>query len=547
MRPQEIYRLEWRYIGEVIIVLEIKNPYSRKRFTLKEGLDQKFTDFFVPLIKKIPMYDDANLKQILIPRFLRTARLSIEGWERYPQSTKKPANIDVDLISLYVAEYIPIENIDKLNKGLKKLYKKHSAPFQFDYMARIDGFCDEVKKSIHGGLWSNFGYLDFSKDKNLSEIIKEIHIHGTHVSSSSIILQFIITPSDSFTKEYKNVIDKDIRKGNVFDPTIKNFFKSWGTRGVPSTTVKEEMLEDFTLELKWRAMKEVSKYFDLYFTKNKLIPPSIEVYKINQLFCSYQGKEHKNNNHFWRSLGMSDFHFHEISSDGYWQLFHNRRDRLIDNSLKITCNSKIKREPGYHSLDFQITYFLEEFAENLLPILVMQKYVNNLSEIISVQQKDTFSSIKKAKPSYRRLIDIRYDLEQSLHILKRFKNEIDEKYFDRAKRTIINLTDFEPARPNLNRINKVWTEFIIDNTKYLIDKTYNHSQSFAQIIDDTVKLLEIKTNNSLRKFTFTLTVTTVILSLTATTVALISLYLQLDESSKKSLNELLNAARNLFF
>lgn len=45
------------------------------------------------------------------------------------------------------------------------------------------------------------------------------------------------------------------------------------------------MVEDFLLELKWRTLKEISKYFDMYFTINKLIPPSIEVYKINQNSC----------------------------------------------------------------------------------------------------------------------------------------------------------------------------------------------------------------------------------------------------------------------
>lgn len=525
-------------------MIKIKNPYSRKRFTFKERFYKKITDLTVPYIKKIPLQEDRSVKQKYIPEVLHSARQVIEGWERYAWSTKKPDDIKVDFLSLYVAEYIPIENVDILNKGLKKLYKKYPARFGYGQNAQIDEFCNEVKQCIHGGRWSNFGFLDFSKEENLSDLIKQVHVHGTHVSSSSIIVQFIITPSDSFINKYKEVVDTDVKDGNVFTPSFKTFFKFWGSSGIPGSSVKEQMLEDLRLELKWRTMKEVSKYFDLYFTNNKLTPPSIEVYKLKQLSCKFKEEEHEKRNKFWESIGMHFFHYHDISKDGYWQLFSNERNHLKDSSLKITCNSEIKREPMFHTLDFQIVYLVEEFAKDLLPVLVMREYALDLSKKIALQQKDTFSSIKKEKPKYRKLINIRYELEQNLHILKRFKNEIGENYFDRVKKRIMKISEFEPSRPNF--INKVWTEIIVDNTNYLINKTHRHSQNFAKMIDDTVKLLEIRTNNSLRKLTYSLTITTVILSVVATTIAGISLYFQFNEETRQSLNELLNLVKNFF-
>src|SRR5699024_11778470 len=127
----------------------------------------------------------------------------------------------------------------------------------------------------------------------------------------------------------------------------------------------------------------------------------------------------------------------------------------------------------------------------------------------------------------RVLLRSRYELEQNLHILKRFKYEIDENYFENVKDGIIRLSEFEPVRPKLD--NEVWVERIVDNTDYMIDKTYNHSENFAKIIDDTVRLLEIKTNNSLLRMTFFLKIIKVILSLVLTTIVCTSLYLLLDE------------------
>lgn len=283
----------------------------------------------------------------------------------------------------------------------------------------------------------------------------------------------------------------------------------------------------------------------MYFTSNKLVPPSIEVYKVKQTSCKFKYEENEERNQFWESIGMDDFHFHEISKDGIWQLFSSERNHHLDSSVKITCNSEIPREAMFHSLDFQMVYYVQELSMNLLPILVMRNYVIDLSKQISIRQKDSFNSIKKEKPKYQKLINIRYELEQNLHILKRFKNEMGENEFERLKKEIMNcISDFEPSRPN--SFDKLWAEIIVDNTSYLIDKTYTHSQNFAKIIDDTVRLLEINTNNSLRKRTFWLTIFTVILSLVATAFAGFSLYFQLSNESQKSIIGIFDSIKNFF-
>jgi len=81
------------------------------------------------------------------------------------------------------------------------------------------------------------------------------------------------------------------------------------------------MLEDLMIELKWRVMKEIRKYFPLYFTNNSLIPPSIELYQVSQTSCVFKEPENKKRSSFWHSLGMDTF-MSDISKDGYWQLFN---------------------------------------------------------------------------------------------------------------------------------------------------------------------------------------------------------------------------------
>jgi hypothetical protein len=517
-------------------MIEIKNPYSRNRISTKEKIDKKITDFIVPHIKKIPLDESGRAKSKYIPRAIELARMNVKGWERDKISTSEiPQDIDIDLISLYVAEYIPIEDVDKLNRGLKKLVKNYPYRLQHGQDERVDEFCNDVKKSIHGGRWSNFGFIDLTKEENVSDFVKDINIQGTHLTSSSIILQFVITPSDKFTSEYKKLIETDIKEGYSFDFRFKKLLKFWGGKSISDDIVKNQKLEDLIIELKWRTMKEINKLFPMYFTNSKLIPPSIEVYKLSQNSCVFKNHENEKRSSFWHSIGM-DTTVSDISKDGYWQLFSEGREPyFIDNSLKVTCNSTIKREPGYYSLDFQIVNMLNDFADILLPIMVMREYAMDTSEKIAIQQNITFSSIKKEKPKYQKLINIRYDLEKSLQILKRFKNEIGGNYFNKAKSKLKKIADFEPANPRF--INKSATEMIVDHTKYIIDKTYDYSQHCAKMIDDTAQLLEIKTNNSLRSRSFGLSIITFVLSLAATLFAGFSLFYQLsDENQNKIMN-----------
>ncbi|WP_252504051.1 hypothetical protein [Sporosarcina sp. Marseille-Q4943] len=477
-----------------------------------------------------------------IPKVLESARINIRAWRRDKNLTNEiPQDIELDLLSVYVAEYIPIEHVDKLNKGLKKLVNKHRMQYEFGQIDRIDDFCINVKQSIHGGRWSNFGYIKFEEEK-ISQFVEKVNINGTHLSSSSIILQFIITPSKDFCSEFKKIVEGNIRENLTFNLTLKNLFKYWGGGRLAASITKNQLLEDYIVELKWRTMKEVSKYFDLFFTTTKLIPPSIEVYKLNQSACALKHKNDGKVNNFWRSVGM-DSYFSDISKDGYWNLFmDDRSTHFIDNSLKVTCNSKIKKEPMFHSLDFQIVYLLQEFAESLLPIMVMREYANYTSKKVAIHQNKILSSLTKQNPKYKSLINIRYELEKNLQILKRFKNEIDENYFDRVKAEVKKITAFEPSKPK----DLSATELIVDNTSYIVEKTNNHSQFFAKMIDDTVQLLEIKTNNSLRKSSFWLSVITVVLSIAATVFAGLSLFYQLSEENQNKVIRSLILILNLF-
>jgi hypothetical protein len=412
-------------------------------------------------------------------------------------------------------------------------------------ISSIDDFCRQVKESIHSTRWSRFGFIEIDKDNELSQFVNQISVNGIQISSSSVIIEFVIDPSDNFQKEYKHLIESNVEEETILTPKLKQFFSFWGSTTPSSIIAKEQMVEDLLLELKWRTLMEIGKYFDLYFLNNTLIPPSIEVYKIKQKSCNFKFGEDEPRNQFWDSIGMRDNHNHEISKDGFWQIFANDRESQIDSSIKVTCNEEIPKHAMFHSHDSLIFLFMQDFTMNLFPVMVMRNFTLGLSKKIAKQQGKTFKSIKKENPNYNKLINIRYELEQNLQILKRFKNEMGENEFEFVKIEILEcLKEFEPARPMFQ--HKPWGEMIVDNTNYLINRTDTLSRNFARIIDDTVRLLEIKTNNSLRTRTFWLTIFTVILSVLATVIAATSLYLQLNDENRAIIKKFIELLTKFF-
>ncbi|GIN19409.1 hypothetical protein J1TS3_05430 [Siminovitchia fordii] len=66
------------------------------------------------------------------------------------------------------------------------------------------------------------------------------------------------------------------------------------------------------------------------------------------------------------------------------------------------------------------------------------------------------------------------------------------------------------------------------------------------MIDDTVQLLEIKTNHSSRNWSFRLSIITIVLSLTATIFAGLSLFYQLNKDDRAELIDLLSSLKDMW-
>lgn len=517
-----------------VVILKFRNPYSKQRKTKKEKLKLFITKSIIPYIKKAPTAVNEKVYSKFLPESIYAAKETIEfHWERKKSWTnKKPNDVQLLLKKIYISDYIPIEKIEVFNKGLKRIFSNNRAPFEHGNEERIDEFCKNVNFNLYGGLWSNFGSIKFNGDE-ITEFIDGIHISATHVGSSTIIAQFIITPSDNFLREFEYILDKEIKDEGYFEFQIKNFLTFWNNRTQPGTNVKHEMVEDYLLELKWIAMKEINKYFYTTLHQLKIVTPSIEVYETDRTYCELK----RSNNVFWESVGM-DFYKNDSSKDGYWDIFHtNGYSSGIDNPLKLVYNSNLELKVSNELGSFQgyISVVMMEFSKKIFPMLVARTYAINISELVATHRKNIYGFLAKNRPKYKKLIRIRYELEKEIQVIRRFQNEFDSNFYERTISDVDKVFEFESSR--WEELNEV--RLVVENTKYLLEETTRHSDDLTNIIDDAVKLLEIKTNHSIRKWSFWLTTTSIILSVIATTIAALSFFYQMDDKQREDLLKLL--------
>lgn len=516
--------------------MKTKNPYSKGRYTAKEKLQRKVSNLLIPLINKLPkMNENSDLERL---------RSSLNYKFYRNRTVKPPEGVHLDLLSINISELIPIENVLLLRKGLKKLFTKHKPKRiqTFNDSKSIDTFCDITSMNLNAGTWYRLGVVEFSDDSALGDFVNYISIYGVHISSSLLMMHFEIVPSSSYQERLQHIIDKEVGGEIIYVPKLKKPFKRYVINSKTPDGLKSKMIEDLLLELKWRTLDYINNFFPLYFHSNSVIAPSIEVYKIDEVSSSLGiYPEGKKENNFFDAFGISKdvVDFYEISKDGVWRLyFEEDRSKLEKDSLKILCNSFYEIDTNLsNSLESQIQIKVRDKSSVLLPILTIRKYLKHQKTLIATYRNKVYKYTQNKSINYKKLLQLRIELEKNVQILNRIKTEEDHEFIFRKR----NLSGME-SYP-LHKDQPIWSDYIIESTKYLISDTFDHAKGIIKIIDDTLEILNLKTSYSIQKQSTRLTFMSLVVAFLSALLTLISLYftyIQMGDKSEDIFNYILN-------
>lgn len=523
-------------------MLKITNPISKRRFTFKEKLQRKATLLLVPLINIVPTSSRVKNKRNNLLKFYQNH--SEESIYKKKYINSKPDNVEVELVSINIGELLPVEEIKAFKSGMFHIYRDFERDFSrpsndYDNVMR---FCEEMEGNLHSRSWSNLGGVKVPEGNKLHKYVKNIKFSASKISTSSIVLVFNLTPSDTFLNSLDELMNKEIKEETIFTTPLKKIFKSAQAINYTKSQVKQRMMEDYLIEMKWHALSEINKYFKLYFFNTDIMPPNIEIYKTNQIYNDLSRKGGVKVNEFWESIGMEKNGINtEISNSGLF-LLHSESNsyKSLDNKIKIVGNSNQKIPSGYTDYNSFFNYSFQELSLEALNVSVINTYAQYVSNQLASYQRMIYLVTKKRKLKYKKIIKIRHTLHQNIQILKRFKNEISNEDFERQKKDLkAYFEGFEIATSHPSGLKDFsWANKITYSTPFLINETHKHSENLKELLDDTVQLVEIGTNRSLRNWSFGLSMLTVFLTIMTTIIATTSIvltFLQLEEDAQNSI------------
>ena len=501
--------------------MKITNPYSKNRFSRID----KFQRYLTRKLSHL------KLKERSGHDFLSSIYLATSGTELSDYNVSIPDDSHVELLTINVAELISVEELANMKDGIKKLMSLYPPSFNTNDPNRIDDFYEKIANDIHGRRWSQLGNIKFEENTDIGNYVYHIEFQASQVTSSIIVLLFQIRPAQLFLTNIDNIINSNIKQERILRPKLKRIFKFWGIETEFPETIKNRLLEDHILELKWRLFSLIRKYLPTFFHENRVVSPSVLLYKVKQGSSSLEGKD----NLFWESIGLPQSYLNSSTYACDTWLLRADLDDGLDDSIIMTCDSEIELDSGYSSIDSEIIYKGDNFIREVLPVLAVRKYTRFMSKQIATFRISTFKSITIKKINYKNIIRLRSIIEKKGYMLNRIRDEFNQEYLKMRLRR----SSFEWKPMNTDFNSKSFNDFIVDSTTHHINETFKHSESLVKTLDSTVEILTLQTNFSIQRKTVMLTIVTIIL-------AVVAIYLTYYQISENTPADLFNSLKEQF-
>lgn len=433
-----------------------------------------------------------------------------------------PESTRIDYIKQIIAEYIPIEDVINFKSAIKKFNKAHAKKgFNILDEKSLDTFCEKILNTSDYRGWHNIGTIELKVDSPLAKHYKFISLKLHAISKSSTIMYATLYPSDDFKNELKHLMDTHEPRHNRLKPYFSNGLLKFGEYTLSEITVKQKKLDELQNVHKSAFTKELTKHFKGLFYKNKVIPPSFEVYSENQ-------KESKikfpTENTYLESIGLEKRDYStEISPDGFYTFYYDSLYKEdMSNTLKFTYNEFIKHTINTFEVSEYISIELEEICTFIMPFLLYYTYSIHFNSVLAKRQNEIFSLTSKRKVNLNDTLNALLQLENNLEIIERLHQEITSKE--------LNLIKYEHEyyfkeylECHYNGVSPSSLKELPNYTEEKITDNINYANFLRTKLNKIINVLEIKSQKKSRSISTFLTISSLLIAIISLIVTVISL------------------------
>lgn len=320
---------------------------------------------------------------------------------------------ELNLNKIIFSDIVPLEDYDKLRRGLHKIYNQHPIRFQSHDPSRINEFFSDNNV---GRLYYNILYLDEFKGR-YTDLIKSIRIHLSS-TASFVLLFFEVTLNDSYNCKLKKTIEESDYASIIKPLYLRNYLniKRWKRIEHGREYHGKHLLEDYIAELKWILSGYFYEFIPLYIYQNKKIAPSVEIYDCSSNYRSL-------NVNLTEIFGYkSRTSYTDLYSNGYGEVSYTNLLTLnSDQSVKVFITVK-----GDSNYPVELIYndIYTDMMLTVLPSLVLKTIHQHYQQII-VNLKKQYIKYQSSKSSknfkLKKISSIKFNLDKNLLLYNKIK------------------------------------------------------------------------------------------------------------------------------
>ena len=283
------------------------------------------------------------------------------------KSIAKPNDLTFEPFAVAYYDLIPVEHFGRLENGIVYMQKRYrSQPSEIYPGKQCREFFSTFRTATGGGAWLNAGLFTFHDAKSPQRYLKSAHIYLHQMSPSFLCLQALVFPTDTFKKEFAELISTHIHHTTVI-PILRFLRGRMASSGQLPCVIRQEQIEHLYLLLNREFVKPLRKYLRAGWAQQGPLP-SVELFFSNADIADEKPHEQSE---FWRSLTLSapgDYVYRSGDSIRLAPPAWADKPRLVEPYKLIIDRDRYIAEHKYDGEPDYFQYFLaHDFGLSLLP------------------------------------------------------------------------------------------------------------------------------------------------------------------------------------
>lgn len=300
------------------------NPWSRSRYGKPARFERAMSDALVTLLQRWP-----SLKRIPVLKWVAD-RLDRE----HARVVKKPKDVSLRLAAIQAYWFIPVENLDQVERGIYRLIKDCGVN-TLGFGRSISEFQQafERAKRLDMRTRSQLGFFTYDGLKF------ELSL-ATNLSHYATLSAQIKVPA-SEAERFAGIIEADhVGSTSILFPWFQVGTRAWGINSTSGDQDLAREIGNYILDTKWGIHELLTRYTgENAFVRIEPVPAT-EMYICTSGFPSSTREISAEERIFWHSLAAIDRRLEFKTSDELHHFYVRGRERFGDHALVVIVDAE---------------------------------------------------------------------------------------------------------------------------------------------------------------------------------------------------------------